>query len=266
MKFALSGAGEKIAPTKRARGICPLCGEEVHARCGTKYVHHWAHLSGSDCDPWSSSETQWHRKWKNQFPELWQEITCISDCSSEIHRADVKTDSGLVLEFQHSKIEEPDKLAREHFYKDMFWIVDLSKKIERKKILKAQLINNKFTHNRLVCKNAAEIFPEEWLNRNSIVIFDYLGLEEQSEGSIYNDLFCIIPSIGKKLYAYILIVNRNEFIEGIKKGTFNFAIKSYTRELNNILIAEQKLLTGEIQIRTQRIVPKYRRIRRSRHL
>lgn len=266
MKFAVSEEGKKIEPTKRARGICPLCGEQVYARCGNKYAHHWAHLSGADCDSWSSPETQWHRKWKNLFPKNWQEITCKSDFSNEIHRADVKTDSGLVLEFQHSKIEESDKLARELFYKDMFWIVDLSRKIERKRFQKRELVNNKITHNRLVCTNADDVFPEEWLNRNSIVIFDYLGLEEQAECSEYNELYCIIPTIGKKSYAYMLILNRNKFVEGIKDGTLSIAINSYTRELNNILISEQKILSGEIRIRSQRIVPKYPRIRRGRRL
>lgn len=264
MKLAFSDDGTKIEPTPKARGLCPLCGEPVLARCGNKYVHHWAHLSGSECDSWSSPETQWHRKWKNQFPMDWQEVKCRNEASEEVHRADVKTDYGLVLEFQHSVIEEPDKQAREHFYKDMVWIVDLSKKIERKKLLQGQLVKNKYTHNRLVCKNAAEVFPQEWLNRGSIVVFDYLGLEDQIEGSVYNDLFCIIPTIGRKTYAYIQIFKREDFIENIKNGVLHTFVKNYTTELNNILLGEQMLLSGQIQIvRKKNPHPP---IKRSRHL
>ena len=265
MQFALSDDGTKIEATPKARGLCPLCGEPVLARCGNKYVHHWAHLSGSECDSWSSRETQWHRKWKNQFPKDWQEVTCTKDSSEEVHRADVKTNYGLVLEFQHSKIEEPDKIAREQFYKDMYWIVDLSKNIERKKLLMRQLESNQYTHNRLVCVNAAEVFLNEWLNRDKIVIFDYLGLEDQIEHSAYNDLFCIIPSIGRKTYAYILIFKRDVFIENIKNGVLHTFLKKYTTELNNILLAEQMLLSGQIQI-VRKKKTKHPPIKRSRHL
>ena len=112
--------------------------------------------------------------------------------------------------------------------------------------------------------NAAEVFPQEWLNRGSIVVFDYLGLEDQIEGSVYNDLFCIIPTIGRKTYAYIQIFKREDFIENIKNGVLHTFVKNYTTELNNILLGEQMLLSGQIQIvRKKNPHPS---IKRSRHL
>ncbi len=38
--------------------------------------------------------------------------------------ADVRTDKGLVIEFQHSYINPEERRQRENFYKNMIWIVD----------------------------------------------------------------------------------------------------------------------------------------------
>jgi competence protein CoiA len=42
----------------------------------------------------------------------------------EKHIADVKTESGVVLEFQHSHLHREERDARENFYPKMVWIVD----------------------------------------------------------------------------------------------------------------------------------------------
>ncbi|WP_425595275.1 competence protein CoiA family protein [Pseudophaeobacter arcticus] len=42
------------------RGECPYCGSEMIARCGQVKVHHWAHKSTENCDPWWENETNWH--------------------------------------------------------------------------------------------------------------------------------------------------------------------------------------------------------------
>ena len=44
--------------------------------------------------------------------------------SGELHIADVKTPSGLVIEFQRSTIHPDEISAREVFYKKMVWVVD----------------------------------------------------------------------------------------------------------------------------------------------
>jgi competence CoiA-like predicted nuclease len=69
-------------------GGCPDCGAIVIAKCGHVRVPHWAHQGIRTCDPWWEPETEWHRTWKNCFPEDWQEISHTS-ITGEIHRADV---------------------------------------------------------------------------------------------------------------------------------------------------------------------------------
>jgi hypothetical protein len=98
----------------------------VLAVCGTKKVWHWRHKAKLNCDHWWENETQWHRDWKNLFPEEWQEVVHFAE-DGEKHIADVKTNKGMVIEFQHSAIHRPEVESRCDFYKHMIWIVDASK-------------------------------------------------------------------------------------------------------------------------------------------
>ena len=60
---------------------------------------------------------------KNHFPEDSQEKIHWS-ASGEKHIADVKTESGVVLKFQHSFLCPEERDARERFYQKMVWVVD----------------------------------------------------------------------------------------------------------------------------------------------
>src|SRR5437016_211255 len=109
MKFATVENQRVEATVSGARGVC-FCGAELIAKCGTVRINHWAHKGDRLCDPWWE-ETEWHRTWKNQFPVAWQEIGQKSE-NGEWHFADVKTDRGWVLEFQHSHLKPEERLAR----------------------------------------------------------------------------------------------------------------------------------------------------------
>jgi hypothetical protein len=94
------------------------------AHCGSEKIWHWKHKSRRRCDPWWENETQWHRDWKNQFPEDWQETVHFDD-NGEKHIADVKTERGWVLEFQHSRLEPEERQSRNAFYcPKLIWVVD----------------------------------------------------------------------------------------------------------------------------------------------
>ena len=87
------------------------------AKCGNKKVWHWAHKTKKTCDHWWENETQWHRDWKDQFPVEWQEVVHFAE-GGEKHVADVKTSTGLVIEFQHSAITKEEVLSRTAFYQN----------------------------------------------------------------------------------------------------------------------------------------------------
>jgi hypothetical protein len=97
------------------------------AKCGEHRVHHWAHRANCSCDHWWEPETAWHRDWKNKFPEDWQEAIYQSD--GKKHYADVKTESGKVIEFQHSFLRRDEREARENFYRNMVWVVDRLRRV-----------------------------------------------------------------------------------------------------------------------------------------
>ncbi|MCA1403055.1 hypothetical protein I6F26_00345 [Ensifer sp. IC3342] len=122
MKYALVEGGRREA-TPSARGECPGCGEQVIAKCGTMKIAHWAHASKRNCDHWWEPETEWHRNWKNEFPDECQEIRHTA-ADGELHIADVRTVNGSVLEFQHSNISPHEREARERFYERMVWVAD----------------------------------------------------------------------------------------------------------------------------------------------
>lgn len=68
-------------------------------------------------------ETSWHRAWKNEFPNEWQEISG-KDTTGEMHIADVFVPNGLAIEIQHSPIAKGEVEARTKFYPKICWIVN----------------------------------------------------------------------------------------------------------------------------------------------
>lgn len=123
MQYALID-GVKLEPAKGLKGLCPSCGKELVSKCGNIKIHHWAHKNLKDCDSWSEPETEWHRKWKNQFPEEFREVVFNDPETNETHRADVHTGRGITLEFQNSPISKEELKSREKFYTKLIWVVN----------------------------------------------------------------------------------------------------------------------------------------------
>tara|TARA_R110000868_G_scaffold190862_1_gene434706 strand:- start:5954 stop:6742 length:789 start_codon:yes stop_codon:yes gene_type:complete len=105
------------------KASCPTCGEDVIAKCGSRIVHHWAHKGRINCDAWSENETPWHRAWKSYYPEECCEVSHTA-LDGEIHRADIKTPSGIYIEVQHSPMSDEERISREEFYKNLVWVID----------------------------------------------------------------------------------------------------------------------------------------------
>lgn len=67
--------------------------------------------------------SDWHFKWKAEFPDSWREIIHRADDGTK-HIADIKTEHGWVIEFQHSHIEPEERRFRDAFYGRLVWVVD----------------------------------------------------------------------------------------------------------------------------------------------
>ncbi|NOT73437.1 MAG: hypothetical protein HOP08_00815 [Cyclobacteriaceae bacterium] len=103
MTIGIDENKKRVPPFPNGKATCQVCEGNVIAKCGEIYDWHWAHKIDQNCDPWKEHETEWHRGWKNKFPFDWREIVITSD-EGERHYADVRTDTGTVIEFQNSSI------------------------------------------------------------------------------------------------------------------------------------------------------------------
>lgn len=161
MLLAHDSAGSLTTATPSARGTCPLCGQPVHARTGQIVSWHWAHLNLTECDTWSEPETQWHRHWKYLFrlksingPAC--EIEKVIERDGIRHRADVRTQSGIVLELQHSSISPEDIQARERFYPRLWWLFNAQEAFEA---------------GRLYIRNKGEYHTFQWMHPRKTLTF-----------------------------------------------------------------------------------------------
>lgn len=122
MQYAIIN-GVTVNATPHTVAECQFCGTDMIAKCGDRVVWHWAHRGHRRCDPWWENETDWHRKWKGFFPEAWRERVFFSS-DGEKHIADIRTEGGLTIEFQHSSIAPVELRIRNTFYDRVVWIVD----------------------------------------------------------------------------------------------------------------------------------------------
>ena len=205
MKFALLNGERKKAEANLKGAVCQVCRAEVIAKCGNINRHHWAHKRKKECDHWWENETQWHRDWKNQFPDDWQEIEHTSK-TGEKHIADVKTPNDLVVEFQHSPIKPEEILARNNFYENIVWVVDGKRRKTDEKRFEEVL-------------NPASGAWKFW--DNSSLLRDWSSIQKP-----------VFFDFGKpKLYGilddWIIIYEKKNFILEVKEGLINDSFARY---------------------------------------
>lgn len=194
MQFALVN-NTRTAPSPGLKGSCPVCGGVVDARCGEQRTHHWAHRGKRTCDPWWEAETPWHRAWKNLFPDHWQEVI-QHDGKGEKHIADVRTEHGLTIEFQHSHLRPEERSARESFYGNMIWVVDGSRLIrDLPRFAEGFHSLRKIKQVWYLAPFPDEVFPKNWLDCRVPVLFDFGGAVGRSEQAVEstNLLWCLLP-------------------------------------------------------------------------
>jgi len=185
------------------------------SKCGSVKIWHWAHKSKVSCDPWWEIETEWHRAWKNHFPTEWQESSHIDSSSGEKHIADIKTDKGLVIEFQHSSIKPTEVQCREAFYKNMVWVID-GARLKRSypcfckgfSGLRSSKIPGIFLS---LLPN--KCFPESWVHSSVPVYFDFQCADPIDQTDRLRDpLWCLFP--GRMAgFAVVAGVPREDFIK-----------------------------------------------------
>ncbi|WP_157037973.1 MULTISPECIES: competence protein CoiA [Chelativorans] len=214
MRFALVDSVRSEA-SPGSIGYCPGCSEPMTAKCGTRKIWHWAHRSRRTCDPWWEPETVWHRMWKSHFASGWQEAIQLDD-AGEKHIADVRTESGLVIEFQHSHLPEKERSAREAFYQNMVWVVDGTRlKRDRPRFLSGRtLLRPTWLKGVFVTQRPQECFPAGWLNCTMPVFFDREAIEQS--GTKLATLWCLLPERAEG-QAVIAAVSRPAFLRAARE-------------------------------------------------
>lgn len=187
--------GIRKPPSVGLNGTCPVCSDRMIAKCGEARIHHWAHYARRHCDQWWEPEEAWHREWKNRFPFEWQEVI-HHDRNGDRHVADVRTEHGLVIEFQHSYLDPAERRRRETFYGNMVWVVDgtrlvgdLPRFIHGIRSCRATRIRGFLAH------LAPEVcFPRSWLDSSKMVLFDFGRDPERILSSdVDGKLWCLLP-------------------------------------------------------------------------
>lgn len=208
MRFALVN-GQRQEAQPKVSGECPHCGSPTIAKCGEERGWHWAHESVSTCDPWWETETEWHRAWKDKFPAEWQEIG-HPDGNGGRHIADVKTDRGWVIEFQHSYLKPEERRSRDAFYKKLIWVVDgTRRKTDWAKFLKALEEGQPLPPNGVFRRVSSKkwILLREWAGSSAPILVDFGG-----------DLLCWLYTGSTDGSAYIAPYPRAEFLESHRRG------------------------------------------------
>lgn len=127
MRYARNIEGKKNEVSYSGeKGTCLDCSQEVRGHKGQYKQSYWQHTNKKNCDSWHEPITKWHIDWQNEFDEKFQEITLFDENKNEFHRADVRTNSGLVIEIQNSPIKSEEIQQRESFYGqyNLIWILN----------------------------------------------------------------------------------------------------------------------------------------------
>ena len=177
----------KILASPKNRAICPLCGDEVIAKCGEIKIWHWSHKKNFVCDTFGEPESEWHLKWKNYFPKKMQEVKIGN------HIADIYNGK-QVIELQSSPISSKQIREREKFYRSMVWILN----------------------GKTICKNLHYFkirykwkwFPKSWLYAKKKVYIDegneFLYLLENVNSEVFfkklSKIAFIIENGGRRWY------------------------------------------------------------------
>jgi len=250
MKYAVVN-GERQEAQRGLSGICECCDSPVTARCGEVNIWHWAHRSGKrSCDPWWENQTEWHRAWKGQFPKEWHEKVHFAE-NEEKHIADVKTDQGYVIEFQHSHLDPKERAIRTAFYQNMIWVVNGTRlKRDYPRFLeKSKHFSPIFKPGFYLVHFPEECFPAEWVKSSVEVVFDFQGnpsIDPQDERR--NTLWCLLPGRTRR-GAVVIAVSRQAFITTVSKQPRLLLdpAREYVDNLDKLLMEQEELMAQRSQ-------------------
>lgn len=213
MRLALVGGDRRLASPGLV-GVCPSCKAAVIPKCGPIRVHHWAHRGDRACDHWWEPRTEWHVRWQDRFPAVWQEVIWHGP-SGEKHIADVHTPHGLTIEFQYSHLPADERAAREAFYGNLIWVVSCARlKTALPRFVSAGQSFMRIGQGVYLIPHPPEAFPPNWLTCRVPVFFDFEGSPTLTDKtrSIAASLWCLLPAT-RAGETVVLRLSREDFFQ-----------------------------------------------------
>lgn len=233
LQFAIWN-GKRIEAAPGLTAECPQCSRPVVAKCGPIRVWHWAHLGKRTCDPWWENQTPWHRLWKSEFPEEYREVIA-QDQNGERHIADVRMPHGLCVELQHSHVRPHERAAREKFYgPNLVWVVDGTRlKRDQPRFERGRERFRRIgTMPIFLVSFPDECFPQDWLDSEAPVFFDFNGNAETRGDSAR--LWCLLPGRADG-QAVVVDMAYREFVETAHKRSEIIPAQTWVTEIDALL-------------------------------
>lgn len=244
MRYAL--VNEQRQEARRGlSGKCQFCGDRMVAKCGEIKIWHWAHFRRRTCDHWWENETEWHRAWKGQFPDDWQEVVLRAD-SGEKHIADVKTQTGWALEFQHSYLNPEERRSRNAFYPKLVWVVDGTRRKTDKPQFQKAIEESTIVWKEPLIRRVH--FPEEyrllkeWHDSNALVFFDFQEANETKQSK----LWFLFPKISTA-EVYLSTFSREDFVELHNNNKFDEIVRNIILPIRKILASNKQNVSNHPQ-------------------
>lgn len=242
MQYAMLG-NQKCEAAPGLYGVCRGCENRVLAKCGTQHVRHWTHIGKITCDFEREPETEWHRNWKSHYATKWQVVIRRAE-NGEKDIADVLTEHGLVIEFQHSPLHPNERVSRESFYPNMVWVVNGTRlKRTWTKFLQGQQ-SWRSTHwqGYFITHFPEESFPDEWLASTVPVLFDFsvLSAAVEKQSPKQNTLWLVLPGRAEGR-AVILAVSRQSFIDVSRLRSQIVDTKKILREMADLIALQREV-------------------------
>jgi hypothetical protein len=257
MKYALANE-QRLEAQPGLSGKCPSCEAPMVAKCGEVKIWHWAHQGKRVCDHWWENETEWHRAWKSQFPDDWQEIVHRAE-DGEKHIADVKTDLDWVIEFQYSHIKPDERRSRDSFYPKLAWVVNGDRRTRYKKQFMTALDEMGPVHLQpLVHQVYLDLCVplRDWAGSHVPVFFDF-----QEEPV----LWCLLPNHAG-MWVYVAALHRSDFIKLVREDSQGaHDLQSWLQNLGRRHPAERPIeCAPPIQRRPEDVLMQLARMNRGR--
>lgn len=242
MRFAIVD-NNKVEAKSGLIAKCPGCSQPVIPKCGVQIIHHWAHSRNKMCDTWWEPETEWHRNWKSKFPQAWQEDFLRDEKTGEKHIADIRTNKGLVIEFQHSHINPQERLSREAFYKNLAWVVDGSRlKLDYPRFLKGKEFYEVFKNRTFKVDYPEKYFPPAWLDSAVPVLFDFQNINPLSDPGNRRHVLCCLFPVKIDRSAVVAELTQNAFVNSVISGEWAVKSRQFIIYITQVAKEHQKQL------------------------